>query len=148
MKAIILTDKGTENVINHLVAYGISEIVVFCNGVSMLDKSYYEMNNVGLAIVNSLTNERTVDKLTNIKGSIDESFFVVYSDELCFFDIDEVVLKHVEKQTTITVMEKNNRLIAALCEAETLDYFAKGISSFEKEIIQRIAQDGELLILR
>ncbi len=147
MRAILLKSAGAEKIINHLVAYGYDRIVVFCDGEIDIDRSYYQINDIEIITANSFAKERTQDKLQKIRGSLESCFLIVYSDMACLYDMDEALKIHRKKQGIITVTQNENKMTFAICEPEVLDYITKDITSFEGEVIPRIAEDSELSVL-
>ena len=146
MKAIILNSKQTEKILNHLVAYGFDKIIMFCNSTIDINRSYYKMNGIDIIMVNSIAREQTKDKLQKIRGSLKDCFLIVYSDEACSYDLDEALKIHRAKQGIITVTQRDSKISFAICEPEVLDYFTNDTVSFEKDVIQRIAEDSELTV--
>ena len=144
MKAVILEKENIEKTINHLVAYGIESFIVFG---SVVNKNYYELNGISVLSLNSLKKDSVKEKLLKIKGSLNDCFFLVYSDGIRHFDIDEIIKCHKNSQVCATLVEKENKLCAALLENEIFDYLSD-FSNFEIETLKKVAQDGEMLIYK
>ena len=143
MKVIVLDREGVEEIIAHFIAYGYTDFIVYTN----VDKSYYELNGIDVIQIVGFGLESNGDKLTKIKGSLKERFFLVYSSEITDFVINEIEIYHKQKQGLTTIVEANKRLIGILAEPEIFDYI-ESTYSFEREVLLRVGQDGELEIYK
>ena len=144
MKGIIFDSEGTVAAVNHLVAYGYTEIIIFSRGITAIDVDYYRLNDINITVVEDFPQGKTEDKLLKIKGSLTEKFLIVYSGDICFFDLDESLKNHNQKQATATLIQKSAHMCAAICEREVFDYLTKENENFERELLLKIGQDGEL----
>lgn len=140
MKVIILECTEKEKIINHFIAYGFDSIVTFG---SRVEQEYYKLNGIKLICVNSFFGESTSEKLMKIRGSLNERFIIVYSSGICDFDLDELKSCHINSQCIATLLHRENRLCAVMCEEEVSDYLVKGVS-FEKEILLAIGECCEI----
>lgn len=140
MKAVILENENKEKIIEHFVAYGIEDFIVFGKDV---DEEYYKLNGIGVITLNPLEVEGAKEKLSKIKGSLNSSFFLVYSDGVIYFDLDDIINCHRNAQGCVTLIEKDSKICALLLESEIFDYLPC-FSSLEREALERVAQDGEM----
>ncbi len=147
MKIIILESNGAEEIINHFFSYDLCEFILFENTSKKIDTEYYKINDIGITVLKGFACENTLDKLLKIKGSLEDSFFVVYAKSITDFDIDKIISMHKSNQKTATLVEHNESLCAMLLEDEVLDY-AKGAKSLEKDVLLRIGEEQELTIYK
>lgn len=147
MKIIILENREAEKIINHFISYGFSELILFESSNKKINKEYYRLNDINITALNGFPYETTLDKLLKIKGSLNESFFVVYSKSIADFDIEKIIIRHKSSQKIATLVEYNKALCAALLESEALDY-SQGAKSLEKEVILRMGEDQEIVVYK
>ena len=147
MKAIVLDVKDVKSSVDQLVAQGFDDIIVFSRGEVDLDRGYYSLNGVKALTVKSHGCERTAEMLLKIKGSLEKRFLLVYSEGAFLFDLEEAEKIHTEKQVTVSLLEWEFSLCAAICESEILDYIFEKSVSFEREVLSRVGQEGELFII-
>lgn len=136
MKVVILDVQNAKKLIDLLMESGYDDFVVFGKL-----SDCYSVKGVRIVWLNGLLGEGTSQKLLKIKGSLTRSFMVVYS----FIDIDfcGIVSFHKQGQRIVTLIENQSYLVGAILEPEILDYVEDNLS-LEKEIFQKIGQDGEL----
>ena len=144
MKAVILENENKEKIIEHFIAYGIEDFIIFGKSI---EEDYYRLNGVDVLTLSSLKNDSIKEKLLKIKGSLKGRFFLVYSDAIINFDIDEIIKQHLSRQVCTTLVEKDSKLCALLLENEIFDYLSC-FASLENEALKRMAQDGEMLIYK
>ena len=147
MKVVIFDNEGTEKIISHFMAYGYEDFIFFNKHNVIIDHAYFKLNDIDVVELASFSQESTREMLNKIRGSLKDSFFVVYSSAIGDFDLDVVLKAHKSSQKTVTVIEKNRRLCAAILEEELFDYL-NGAKSLEKEALLRIAEDDELGIYK
>lgn len=151
MKIILfLKNEEKENVkkiIEYFVAYGYNDMILFVKDsesyFSKSEKSYFITNDIKLTVVNSVEMESTSQKLLYIKGSLDNTFLLVYSNKIIFADLDKLCLMHKNETNLATLLIHNEKMIACLLENEIFDYSLENFN-FEKEILKRVGQDLEL----
>lgn len=148
MKAIVLDVKNAKSSVEHLVAQSFDEIIVFSKGAVELDLGYYKLNGIKVTAVKSHSCESTVEKLLKIRGSLDKRFLLVYSEGAFQFDLEQAEKMHFEKQVTVSLLEREFSLCAAICECEVLDYILNKNESFEKEVLSRVGQESELSVIK
>lgn len=141
MKVIIFSKEGIYELLAHFIAYGYTDFIVYTD----VDKGYYEMNGINVTKIVGFELEDSGDRLMKIKGSLCDSFFVIYSSEITNVDIDSVANYHRKKQGIATLIEINKKLIGALTEPEIFDYI-ENTRSLEREVFLKVGQDGELAI--
>lgn len=136
-------------IIEHFVAYDINSFILFVSYpqyvITRGDLFYYTTNGIDVTCVNDNSKESTVSKLKNIRGSLEDSFFIVYSKNASLLELDELILSHKENDSVATLGICGKKMVACLLENEVFDYIS-GEMSFEKEILERIGQDQELNI--
>lgn len=151
MKAVInITNPKREEIakiIEHFVAYDIYSFILFVSYpqyvITRKDLFYYTTNGIDITCVNDNSKESTSSKLKNIRGSLEDAFFLVYSENVSFLELDELILSHKENDSVATLGIYDKKMVACLLENEVFDYIS-GEMSFEKEILERIGQDEEL----
>ena len=146
MKAIILECEDIIEILNHLVAYGYEEIVIFSREDIGIERSYFVLNDISVTVLASFAGENTKNKLYKIKGSLCERFLLVYSKEITLYDLEAVVEHHLKSQGVATILQKNKRLCAVLCEEEVFEYLEKS-ATFEKDALLRACQDMEITLI-
>ena len=144
MKAVILENENKEKIMEHFIAHGIEDFIVFGKDVN---EQYYRLNGIEVLTLNPLGQEGAKEKLSKIKGSLNSRFFLVYSDDIACFDLDNIIKHHSSTQVCATLIEKDNKLCALLLESEIFDYLSCFVS-LEREALERIAQDGEMQIYK
>lgn len=147
MNIVIFDNDETEKIITHFVSYGFESYIVFKENELFLNDDYYKLNNISLTIVRGFNKEKSTDRLEKIKGSLEKTFFVVYSSGICQFDLDNVIKKHKESQVALTALQSGDKLSAMVCENEVFDLFSDS-NSLEKEVARNFAEQGELLTLK
>ena len=145
MRVIIFGCNNEEKIINHFVKQGFFEFIVFNRSDTKAERELLEIDGISITFLNSFLCESSIDKLLKIKGSLNERFFAVYSNDIVCFDINQIIKKHKDSQKAVTLVEYNKRLCAALLESEAVDYFY-GAKSFEKEVLLKIGEEQELEI--
>ncbi|MBQ7353601.1 MAG: hypothetical protein IJW54_06355 [Clostridia bacterium] len=151
MKIVLfLKNEEKENVkeiIEYFVAYGYNDIILFVKDsesyFSKSEKNYFITNDIKLTVVNSIEMESTSQKLLYIKGSLDNTFLLVYSNKIIFADLDKLCLMHKNETNLATLLIHHEKMIACLLENEIFDYSLENFN-FEKEILKRVGQDLEL----
>lgn len=146
MRVIILDNKDTEKIVSYFVAYGFDSFIVFGEKDPKIDYEYFGLNGIEIIFIRDFSRVGTRDRILKIRGSLLDSFIIVYSKEACSFDLDMLKSRHRENQCVATLLQRDNRLCAVVCEREIMDYLNAG-ESFEREILQRIGQDSEISIL-
>lgn len=147
MNIVIFDNDETEKIITHFVSYGFESYIVFKENELFLNDDYYKLNNISLTIVRGFNKEKSTDRLEKIKGSLEKTFFVVYSSGICQFDLDNVIKMHKESQVALTALQSEDKLSAMVCENEVFDLFSNS-NSLEKEVARNFAEQGELLTLK
>ena len=143
MKAIVLKEQEIEHIIDHLIAYGYKDIIVY----GKVNQDYYLLNDISVIQLNWIENESTRDRLSKIKGSLENRFFVVYSESITQCDMEEIEAFHNKHQCLATLVEIDKCLAGAIFEPEIFDYLCID-TSLERGILQRIGQEGELQIYK
>ncbi|MBO4983275.1 MAG: hypothetical protein J6D23_04390 [Clostridia bacterium] len=144
MKIIVFECDETESIINHFLKYDNYEFIIFENLSRKFDIKHYRGN---ITTIKGFLCETNLDKLLKIKGSLKESFFIVYSKSIINFDIKKIINKHKSNQKAVTLVENNKALCAALLENETLDY-TQNAKSLEGEVFLKIGEDEELTVYK
>lgn len=144
MKIIVFECDEIESIINHFLRYDNYEFIIFENSNSKIDSKHYQGN---ITKINGFLCEANLDKLLKIKGSLEECFFVVYSKSIINYDVKKIINMHKSNQKTVTLIEHNKSLCAALLENETLDY-TQNAKSLEREVFLKIGEDEELTIYK
>lgn len=139
MKVVILNSKDTEKIIEQFIAEGFDDFIAF----GSVNKSYYELNGINVTEVNGSLGEGNGQKLQKIKGSLTKRFFVAYS--IPESDLKKIEKLHLQSQETATLVIENERLTCAVFEPEIFDYVDPNLS-FEREILLRVGQSGEMYI--
>ena len=143
MKIIILECTGSKEIINHFAKYGFSDVILFKN---RNDRKETE-REANITELNGFSCEGTRDKLLKIKGSLEERFFVVYSNDITIFDINNIIKSHKGSQKIATLIEYKKALCAAFFEREVVDYMNCG-KSLERDVLKRIGEEQELAIYK
>ena len=139
MKVVILNSKDTEKIIEQFIAEGFDDFIAF----GSVNKSYYELNGINVTEVNGSLGEGNGQKLQKIKGSLTKRFFVAYS--IPESDLKKIEKLHLQSQETATLGIENERLTCAVFEPEIFDHVDPNLS-FEREILLRVGQSGEMYI--
>ena len=153
MKVILkLENDSRENIfrtIEHFVAHGFFEFVVFLKIpqriFTLKDLYYFNANGIKLSCINKLDKEGVGEELLKISGSLKEQFFIVYSSDACEIDLDELLSLYFEEKRIALLGNYNERCVVGFFECEILDYILPN-KNFEKEILERVGQDGEISI--
>ena len=124
MKVIVFATDKLEKIVNYFISYDFNDITIFSQEENSLDLDYYRLNEIKVNVLKGFNQEKTVERLSKIKGSITERFLIVYSDDICNYDLDLILNQHFETQKTITAIQSKNKLIALACENEIYDYFS------------------------
>ena len=150
MKVIVkLNNNSKENLektVNHLFCCGYLDLIVFTSD-SLLSSEIFEKSfGLGAKIVTLKSiEEGTFDILLNVKGSLTEGFLVVYSTEITKFNLKEVEKSHRNSTLLSTLLVSQNKTVAAFFETEIFDYMEEK-KHFEREVIPRVFEDGEVQI--
>ena len=151
MKIVLFLDKSNKNevkrTINHFLAYGYDDMILFTkkseNSLEREELKYYLTNGIKITAINALENESTSQRLLFIKGSLNNSFLVVYSSSITSCDIDNLLDIHKNDGNLATTLVFEGRMVACVLENEIFDYPLDEYN-FEKEILKRVGQDLEL----
>ncbi len=151
MKSIIkLKNPSKERllaVLEHLLKHGYNDFIVFSTFFKDVENDICEIvwqSNAKIVFLKSY-NQGTEDCLQNIKGSLTDSFFVVYNDEISEFDLKNAYNFHRAGTKLATLLSTEKRMVGAFFESEIFDYMTTK-NHFEKEIIARIFEDDEVQI--
>ncbi|MBQ7907494.1 MAG: hypothetical protein IJ309_05910 [Clostridia bacterium] len=155
MKAIINlknpTKEQVEKIIEHFVAYDIDDFILYVTYPQYIidgkDLLYYITNGIKITCVNDNGKESTAIKLINLKGSLEEPFFVVYSSDACQIELDSLILSHKEQGSTATIGIANEKMVTVLFEPQVFDYISEEMS-LEKDVLERIGQDLDLNVYK
>ena len=145
MRVIIFDCANTEEIVNHFIAYGFDSFVIFGKNITKAALKYYSLNGIEIIMLNSMQNQSTKEKLTNIKGSLNESFIIAYSCSVCDFDLDKIKKYHRKGQCTATAVQSQKKLCALMCDCEIFDFFDNTVS-FEADVILKLGENNELNI--
>ncbi len=143
MKVVVLNSNSADKIIEHFVAYGYDRIISF----GKADGKYYSLNGIKVTEIRGFPFETTQGMLLKIRGSLCESFMVVYSTLASNIDPECLERFHREHQCIATLAIVENRLCAAVFEPEIFDYTESTVS-LERETLLKIAQDGEMKIFK
>lgn len=143
MKTIVLGREDSEKILEHFIAYGFTDFVVF----SKAKDEYYSLNGINVVSLNGFPNEGVGETLLKIRGSLSECFIIAYSQGICEFDLDEIKKFHRAHQCVATLVTQDKMMCACVLEPEIFDYL-EGIQSFEREALLKIGQAGELQIFK
>ena len=143
MTTVILENNDTEKIMEHFIAYGYDDFIVF----SKIDTEYYLLNKIKVIKLKGFEKENTREKLQKIKGSLSRRFCVVYSSSIDKIDLEKMERFHNKHQCLTTLIEIEKRLCASVFEPELFDYL-ENAESLEKEALLKIAEDNELQIYK
>ena len=155
MKTVIkLKNPSSESllsILEHLLKNGQSDFFVFSTffyGVQD-EISNKVLSSGGKIVFLKSYQESTRSSLMNIRGSLTERFLIVYSEEICKFDIKNAEKQHKSSTLLSTLLSNEIKTVGAIFETEIFDYMAEE-KHFEREIIPRVFEDGEVhtLILK
>ena len=93
--------------------------------------------------INCLEGEGTSQRLLFIKGSLNDTFLLVYSEDIISCDMDMLYQTHKNEGNLATTLVYKDRMVACMLENEIFDYALDGFN-FEKEVLERVGQDLEL----
>ena len=148
MKVVVkLNNNSKENLektITHLFDCGYLDLIVFTSDNLLNSRILEKSFELGANIVTLKSiEEGTFDILINVKGSLIEGFLMVYSHEITKFNLKDVEKSHRNSTLLSTLLLCQNKTVAAFFEPEIFDYMTKP-RHFEKEVIPRIFEDGEV----
>ncbi len=143
MTTVILENNETEKIMEHFIAYGYDDFIVF----SKIDTEYYLLNKIKVIKLKGFDKESTGEKLQKIKGSLSRTFCVVYSSSVEKIDLEKVEKFHKNHQCLTTLIEIEKCLCTAVFEPEIFDYLEKE-KNLEKGALLKIAEDNELQIYK
>ena len=148
MKVVVkLNNNSKENLektITHLFDCGYLDLIVFTSDNLLNSRILEKSFELGANIVTLKSiEEGTFDILINVKGSLIEGFLMVYSQEITKFNLKEVEKSHRNSTLLSTLLLSQNKTVAAFFETEIFDYMKKP-RHFEREVIPRIFEDGEV----
>lgn len=148
MKAVLLLNQNeqenTEKTIKALASEGIGEFIVFSYAFKKSQALIDELQNSGIEATFIDLNRKicTYDALDLIRGSLDDTFLLVYSGEVCNFDINDAHYYHKTTSNIATLLSNEKITSAIFLENGIFDYMIEP-NHFEKVILKRIFQDGE-----
>ena len=151
MKVVILSVNNQREIIEHFISYGYDDFVVF-NGkkeISENDMKYYSLNGIRIVQIKRAEGEDTSFSLSKIKGSLTKRFFLVYSWDICFTDIDRALAIHKSSQVIATLIQINGNksfISAAIFEEELFDYVSLN-KRLEGDVLKELCGDMELTII-
>ena len=151
MKVVILSVNKQREIIEHFISYGYDDFIVFKGKekISEKDMKYYSINGIRIIQLERGVGEDTSFSLCKIRGSLTKRFFLVYSQDICFTDIDRALAIHKSSQVIATLIQINGNksfISAAVFEDELFDYVCLN-KKLEREILKELCQDMELTIV-
>ncbi len=148
MKAVLILNQNeqqnTEKVIKALVNEGIGEFIIFSYLYKKSQAFGDELSKDGINATFIDLNRKicTFDALDLIRGSLDDTFLLVYSSQLCDFDINDAHYYH-KTSTKIATLLSNEKLTSGIfLENDIFDYMIEP-RHFERVILKRIFEDDE-----
>ena len=151
MKVVILNDDNAEEIIEHFVSFGYDDFIVFQKSGKLKKEQldYFCLNDITVTVLKGFYRENTSSILSKIRGSLTKAFFLVYSAEICYVDLDRARALHNSHQGIATLIQIENSkkfISSAIFEQEVFDYISQE-KYFEKETLKELCQDLELMIL-
>ena len=143
MKVIILDSQESDRIIEHFIAYGFDSFISY----GKVEKSYYAVNGISAIELNPVPVEGTMERISKIRGSLNERFILAYSTGIYDVDLDKLKSYHCEHQCILTLAIVENKLCAAITEPEIFDYL-DGLESLEREVFLKVAEAGEMQIYK
>ena len=151
MKAVLLLNQkeqaNTEKILNHLTKEGIGEFVIFSYQYKKNQNftNELEKNGVKSTFIDLNRKISTFDALDLIRGSLNSTFLLVYSQEISNFDISDALFCHKSSGVVATLLSNDEITSGIFLESDIFDYMIEP-KHFERVILKRIFQDGEALI--
>ena len=151
MKAVLLLNQNeqqnTENTIKSLANEGIGEFIIFSHQYKKSQQFIDELTKNGINATFIDLNRRisTFDALDLIKGSLNDTFLLVYSDEVSNFDINDAHYYHKSNEKLATLLSSDKLTAGIFLENDDFDYMIEP-NHFEKVIIKRLFEDDEALV--
>ena len=139
MKVVILDTRNTDAIIESFIAHGYTEFIVF----GRVNLTYYALNKIDVTRINGFACEGGSQRLQKIRGSLKNRFFVAYAP--VDVDLASVEKRHSQGQGTVTVIEQDKRMVAAILEPEVFDYMDSFVS-LEKDVLPSVGNDGDLQV--
>jgi NDP-sugar pyrophosphorylase family protein len=127
-----------------LIDEGIGEFIIFSYAFKKSQEFQNELfkNGVSATFLDLNRKIGTYDALNLIKGSINDTFLLVYSCEVCKFDLNDAHFYHKSSDNVATLLT-NNRITAGIfLDSGITDYMIEPCH-FERVLLKRIFEDGE-----
>jgi mannose-1-phosphate guanylyltransferase len=148
MKAVVLLNQNEEEkiekVVNSLLSEGIGEFIIFSckleNKQGLKDK--LDKNGIKATFIDLNKRISTFDALDLIRGSLESTFLLVYSEGICDFDVNDAHFYHKANHMVATLLSDDKMSYGIFLENDIFDYMIEP-SHFEKVILKRIFEDGE-----
>lgn len=148
MKAVLLLNpneqKNTESVIKLLARDGIGEFIIFSYNYKKNQALIDELQNEGIEATFIDLNKRlcTYDTLDLIKGSLNDTFLLVYSSLISAFDVNDAHYYHKTSSKIATLLSNEKQTSGIFLESDIFDYMIEPCN-FERVILKRIFEDDE-----
>ena len=148
MKVVVKYNGERIDELNEILLYlkgeGYDDFIIFSSfdaSFSSLESEIFKYE-VRAAYVKTPNIISTYDALKSIKGSLGESFLIVYSSEIEKFDLSDAHLYHKTTTELATLLSTEKITAGIFLEAEVFDYMIEP-KHFEREVIKRIFEDGD-----
>lgn len=148
MKAVILLNQNEqqniEAVVENLCNEGIGEFIIFSYAYKKSQEFADKLEKIGVKATFIDLNRKisTFDALDLIRGSLENTFLLVYSERVSEFDINDAHFYHKSSGTVATLLSNDKLTAGIFLESDIFDYMIVP-SHFERVILKRIFEDNE-----
>ena len=152
MKVVVKYNGKSCDELNKILLYlkceGYYDFIVFSevdiSKNSVFDSEIFQ-NEVSVVYINVKAPLSTYEALNSIKGSLNDGFFIVYSQEIEKFDLIDALSYHKYSTNLATLLSTKEQTVGIFFEPEVFDYM-QNARHFEKEILKSIFEDHEATI--